>query len=425
MIELGTISIGHGVGGDGGDRVDDTRAHDHRDGRGRERGGHRVPQDAVDGLLTARSNLRELALGLGANPVAATGLAIALSEIGRRFLAKCRRVEITVALDSQPHEVRLHLGFEGQGSIPAIPKLGGLFATVRTEVPQEGRAALRCVTSPMRVSEPLDSERIAVLRRQVATRSRAALMHELEQKNHELARREVQLANRVQQLETVAYVTTHDLRGGIDQALYDVDELTELIDELVDARPDGDDDALIDLPTIREILDNLRAATAQQVALLDGIDTVVALWQPGELKRQRFNATELVRSRVAEVDAFAEQSIDIGDLGTIDSDPDLIWTVLHHLIENALVHNDAPDKRVWVERSGIEVRVRDNGVGIPEYKQKQITQLFQRLDSSHVGLGLGLTICEALLERHGWTLSIESQPGQGSVFVITMTDAAS
>jgi signal transduction histidine kinase len=110
-------------------------------------------------------------------------------------------------------------------------------------------------------------------------------------------------------------------------------------------------------------------------------------------------------------------------------DPGRIRQILTNLIDNAIKFTDQGFVMVHVvpgpplgELSSVSIVIRDSGIGIPADKLATIFEQFTQADTSttrkYGGTGLGLTICRQLTELMGGTITVASEPGQGSVFTV-------
>ena len=74
------------------------------------------------------------------------------------------------------------------------------------------------------------------------------------------------------------------------------------------------------------------------------------------------------------------------------------------------------------------ITVKDTGIGVPEAHLGRIFEKFYQVDPSSTreygGAGMGLAVCKALVEAHGGTIGVHSQPGQGSAFYFTLPISA-
>jgi signal transduction histidine kinase len=70
----------------------------------------------------------------------------------------------------------------------------------------------------------------------------------------------------------------------------------------------------------------------------------------------------------------------------------------------------------------VDIVVEDNGIGIDQEQVKNIFKPFLRLHgrAEYEGYGMGLAICQKIVERHGGKIRVESQPGQGSKFFVSL-----
>ncbi|HEY9787549.1 MAG TPA: ATP-binding protein [Candidatus Obscuribacterales bacterium] len=111
----------------------------------------------------------------------------------------------------------------------------------------------------------------------------------------------------------------------------------------------------------------------------------------------------------------------------VDADPDRIVQVLVNLASNAIKFSEAGTTVTLsaLEQDGmVEVRVKDEGRGIPQSMQSGIFDRFRQIEAADAsekgGSGLGLSICKAIVELHGGAIWVESEEGKGSTFAFTL-----
>jgi signal transduction histidine kinase len=150
-------------------------------------------------------------------------------------------------------------------------------------------------------------------------------------------------------------------------------------------------------------------------------------------RKQDLDAGVLVSSVV---DEFQREAADRGyqvELKTADrlpfipADPEALGRAVWNLLDNAVKYSpECKTIRVEVEQegSGLAIRVRDRGVGIPVAEHSEILRKFVRGSAARTldikGTGIGLAMVKHIVDAHGGTLRLESAPGEGSTFTILL-----
>jgi signal transduction histidine kinase len=182
-------------------------------------------------------------------------------------------------------------------------------------------------------------------------------------------------------------------------------------------------------PRAERRLAGLATQTERLARLAERLLDVSQLGDLPALQVRELNLTELVRDSVAgcadvalasrcEVEVLAEPSV-VGRW-----DPDRLAQVVQDLLANAFKFGGGGDVQVQVrglpERA--EIIVRDDGIGIPVADQRRIFERFERHvpSESFGGLGLGLWIARRVVEAHGGEIRVESAPGKGATFTVSL-----
>ncbi|HVE87789.1 MAG TPA: HAMP domain-containing sensor histidine kinase, partial [Myxococcales bacterium] len=147
------------------------------------------------------------------------------------------------------------------------------------------------------------------------------------------------------------------------------------------------------------------------------------------LQRERVDlgalAQEVVGGLKEELDAAGcAAQVQSGGEVMGDWDPIRLQQVVTNLVTNAMKFGAGKPIGVFIQGMGeqAELKVIDEGIGIPPAEQRRIFEPFERArEAAGVsGLGLGLYVVRRVVEAHGGRVSVHSQPGRGSTFTVRL-----
>ncbi|QSW98982.1 PAS domain S-box protein [Haloterrigena alkaliphila] len=221
-----------------------------------------------------------------------------------------------------------------------------------------------------------------------------------------------------ERLEQFAYAASHDLQ----EPLRMVSSYLSLIDHRYGDDLDADGEEFLEYAVdgadrMREMIDGLLAYSR--------VDTQGDPLEPVELDAVIDDALENLQVMVEEHDA----EIAVENLPRVEADESQLRQVFQNLVSNAIEYSgdEPPRIRVEAERSGRKqlISVHDEGIGIDPEDQDRVFEVFQRLHSreEHAGAGIGLALCQRIVERHGGRIWVDSEPGEGTTFSFTLPTA--
>lgn len=265
----------------------------------------------------------------------------------------------------------------------------------------------------------LFSAAMAILVWNVATRTRT-LRVEVAKRTAELSTKNALLKAKNEEVENFIYTISHDLKSPI----VSIQGFASILMEDF-AKKVGE-------PVVSH-LGRIQANTVKMHRLIQDLLELSRIGKVDE-KPELVNVTELVREiigeRHSEIDRRHAQVVVDKELPSVVFPKIRLHQVFDNLITNAIKYSDdsrAPE--VHVDTNGNDLaspfyhfKVRDNGIGINKEYLDKVFQIFQRVPNEKKveGTGIGLSIVKKIIEQHGGTIRVESEPGAGSMFEFTI-----
>jgi two-component system sensor histidine kinase SenX3 len=176
----------------------------------------------------------------------------------------------------------------------------------------------------------------------------------------------------------------------------------------------------------------LVAESSRMGRLIRDLLDLSKLEEPGALSRERVDFAGVVATEVNRVRPEAERSglrvdTDIQEGPPLAGDAGQLARMVQNLLANALRYTPNGGTILVQVGSGdgnIELKVEDDGIGIPLRHQGRVFERFYRVDEARSrdqgGTGLGLAIVKHVAELHGGHITLESHPGEGSRFIVRL-----
>ncbi|MCD4785514.1 MAG: PAS domain S-box protein [Candidatus Eremiobacteraeota bacterium] len=226
---------------------------------------------------------------------------------------------------------------------------------------------------------------------------------------------ELEQSNR--ELEQFAYIASHDLQEPLRKVTAFGDCLKRHSADVLDGKS-------------LNYLNRMQNAAIRMKQLIEGLlkySRITTRARPLE----EVDLNNIVKGILSDLEAHIKKNnavIEQGELPIVKADKLQIKLLFQNLISNALKFSRpginpliAFSSRI-IEGQLVEIQVKDNGIGFREKYLDRIFKPFQRLHTrdEYPGIGMGLSICKKIVERHGGQITAKSKPKEWATFLITL-----
>ncbi|MEZ2303524.1 MAG: ATP-binding protein [Microcoleus sp.] len=251
-------------------------------------------------------------------------------------------------------------------------------------------------------------EQNLLLQKEIGNRQRveSALL----KSNQELARSNAEL-------EQFAYVASHDLQAPLATIASYAQLLEKRYQEQLDSQAN-------------KFIGNIVQGCTRMQAL---IDDLLEYSRVGRSQKpfKPTNCNQVLEQALANLQGVIRDTqavVSYGELPVVNGEISQLVQLFQNLVGNAIKYRKNEPPAIYIsvckQHDHWLFSVADNGIGIARQHQERIFQIFQRLHTQkeYSGTGIGLAICQKIVELHGGRIWINSEPGQGSTFYFTLNE---
>ncbi len=217
-------------------------------------------------------------------------------------------------------------------------------------------------------------------------------------------------------LSVFAYCASHDLQ----EPLRNINIYSQMLQRKCNGQLDSE---------AKQFLDYLVGGAGRMSELLKDLLAYMEVSGGGDHAVGRTSAAAAIETALSNLRTAVEASdanVTYDDLPAVAIRPIHLQQLFQNLIGNAIKYrsHEPPDVRISASQQdgSWQFSVKDNGIGIDPQYRGQVFRIFQRLHArtEYPGTGIGLAICQRIVERYGGQIWIESPPGKGSDFRFTL-----
>lgn len=226
--------------------------------------------------------------------------------------------------------------------------------------------------------------------------------------------KEIMRSNR--DLEQYAYAISHDLQ----EPLQTVKSFCQLLEEDFDELPDDKK---------KRFINNISESTSRMIFLIKDLLDFSRIGETSTCVKEKVNLKKIIDDEIKDFSIIIKETgakINYYDLPEIKSVEVLIRQLFHNLISNSLKFRSEKSPKIDIScyklRDKWFFKFKDNGIGIDKKHHNRIFGVFKRIhtDKEYNGTGIGLAVCDRIINHLGGDIWLESKPNEGTTFYFTL-----